>query len=98
MTIPDRVAEIAALLAQLAHLTMDQHPPEPSVARPMPDRVLLTVEEAAARLRIGRTNAYALVRTGQLASVLIGRLRRIPAEAVAEYAARLVADQNPTAA
>jgi predicted DNA-binding transcriptional regulator AlpA len=31
------------------------------------ERVLLTVEEAARRLRIGRTTAYRLVAEGQLA-------------------------------
>lgn len=54
-----------------------------------PTQVLLTVEEAARRLRIGRTTCYALIRSGDLESVPVGRLRRVPAEAVPEYVARL---------
>lgn len=53
-----------------------------------PTLVLLTVEEAARRLRIGRTTCFALIRTGELESIDIGRLRRVPADAPAEYLAR----------
>lgn len=51
--------------------------------------LLLTVEAAAARLGIGRTFAYALVKSGELESVPVGRLRRIPAECITEYVRRL---------
>ncbi len=54
--------------------------------------VLLTVEEAAERLRIGRTSMYRLVSTGTVESVTVGRLRRVPAECLAEYVARLRVD------
>lgn len=47
--------------------------------------VLLTVEEAAERLRIGRTTMYALVSSGAVESVKVGRLRRVPVEAVDAY-------------
>ncbi|MFF7330667.1 excisionase family DNA-binding protein [Streptomyces sp. NPDC008150] len=50
--------------------------------------VLLTVEEAARRLRIGRTTCFALIRTGELESIDVGRLRRVPADAPAEFVAR----------
>ncbi|MBI0299007.1 excisionase family DNA-binding protein [Streptomyces sp. PRKS01-29] len=53
-----------------------------------PTLVLLTVEEAARRLRIGRTTCFALIRTGELESIDIGRLRRVPADAPAAYLAR----------
>jgi excisionase family DNA binding protein len=53
---------------------------------------LLTVEEAAERLRIGRTTMYALVSTGAIKSVTIGRLRRIPSECVSEYVTALVSE------
>jgi excisionase family DNA binding protein len=49
------------------------------------ERVLLTVEEAARRLQIGRTTAYRLVAEGQLASIQIGHLRRIPVDAVTAF-------------
>lgn len=52
-------------------------------------RLLLTVSEAGERLAIGRTAAYALVSSGELESVRIGRLRRVPISAVEEYINRL---------
>ncbi len=52
-------------------------------------RVLLTVEQAAERLSLGRTTTYALVRSGELRSVRIGRLRRIPADSIDEYVNQL---------
>lgn len=42
------------------------------------ERLLLTVEEAARRLGIGRTLAWRLVRSGDLPSVRLGRLVRVP--------------------
>jgi excisionase family DNA binding protein len=51
--------------------------------------LLLTVEEAARRLRIGRTLVYHLISTGELESVTVGRLRRVPAECLTEYVAAL---------
>ncbi|MDT7842493.1 excisionase family DNA-binding protein [Streptomyces justiciae] len=56
--------------------------------------VLLTVEEAARRLRIGRTVCYRLIRSGELESITVGTLRRIPADAPAEYVARRRAAQR----
>ena len=51
--------------------------------------LLLTVEQAAQRLGIGRTSLFALIRTGEVESVAVGRLRRVPAECLDEYVARL---------
>jgi excisionase family DNA binding protein len=51
--------------------------------------VALTVEEAARRLCIGRTLMFRLVSEGAVRSVTIGRLRRIPPEALSEYVASL---------
>lgn len=53
------------------------------------NRLLLTVEEAADRLGIGRSLMYELIGDGQVASIRVGRLRRVPAEALAEYVAAL---------
>lgn len=50
-----------------------------------PFRLVLTVEEAAERLGIGRTLMYALVAAGEVESVRIGRLRRIPTDALDAY-------------
>jgi excisionase family DNA binding protein len=54
-----------------------------------PDGLLLTVEEAARRLRLGRMLVYRLISSGQLESVTVGRLQRVPAECLDEYAATL---------
>ncbi|GGZ85787.1 excisionase family DNA-binding protein [Streptomyces acidicola] len=51
--------------------------------------VLLTVEEAARRLRIGRTTCFKLVLAGEIESVMVGRLRRVPPEALRAYVTRL---------
>ncbi|WP_330467146.1 helix-turn-helix domain-containing protein [Streptomyces longwoodensis] len=56
--------------------------------------VLLTVEEAARCLRVGRTTCYALIRSGELESLTIGGLRRVPADAPAAYLARRRAEQQ----
>ena len=53
--------------------------------------LLLTPEEAARQLSIGRTKVFALMESGTLRSVKIGRSRRIPADALIEYIATLVA-------
>ncbi|MFB7559802.1 helix-turn-helix domain-containing protein [Streptomyces brevispora] len=50
--------------------------------------VALTVAEAARRIGIGRTKLYEYVTSGEIASVKIGSLRRIPAEAVNEFLSR----------
>ena len=56
---------------------------------PREEQLLLRVEEAAARLGIGRSLMYRLVLSGEVESVHVGRLRRIPAECLAEHVARL---------
>jgi excisionase family DNA binding protein len=52
--------------------------------------LLLTVEEAADRLSIGRTLMYRLVSSGAVRSVTIGRLRRVPAECLEQYVSDLL--------
>ncbi|WP_249999987.1 helix-turn-helix domain-containing protein [Actinoplanes sp. M2I2] len=54
-----------------------------------PAPLVLTIEQAAKRLGIGRTLMYALITSGEIESVAIGRLRRIPAECLTEYINRL---------
>lgn len=54
------------------------------------DRLLLTVVEAARRLGIGRTLMYDLLAAGEIESVHVGRLHKIPASALDAYVARLI--------
>ncbi|MEV6590971.1 helix-turn-helix domain-containing protein [Streptomyces acidicola] len=58
----------------------------------------LTVEEAARRLGVGRTTMYALIASGEVQSVRIGRLRRVPADALAAYLASRSQAPAPTVA
>ena len=59
---------------------------------------LLTVEEAALRLKLGRTTMYRLIATGEVASVSIGRLRRVPVEALITYVRDLTTQVDHSAA
>ena len=47
--------------------------------------LLLTIAEAADRLRVGRCTMQELLLSGEVRSFKIGRLRRIPPEALSEY-------------
>jgi excisionase family DNA binding protein len=47
--------------------------------------LVLTVEEAADRLGVARTLMYSLVSSGAIESVRIGRLRRVPADALVTF-------------
>ncbi|HET6914684.1 MAG TPA: helix-turn-helix domain-containing protein [Acidimicrobiales bacterium] len=53
------------------------------------EKVLLTPEEAAEALSLGRTKVYELIRLGVLRSVRIGKCRRVPAVALSEFVDRL---------
>jgi excisionase family DNA binding protein len=93
MSRPERADKIAALLAQLADLLSEEQQPQIPAPRVSPEQTLLTVEEAAQRLRIGRTRMFALVRSGEIESVQIGRLRRIHPDALEKFA-RYLQDQK----
>lgn len=60
------------------------------------DALLLTPEEAAEALRIGRAKVYDLIRSTELRSVKIGGSRRIPRSALEDYVASLVAAGVPS--
>ena len=57
------------------------------------DPLLVTAEEAADMLRIGRTTAYALMKAGDLRPVHIGRSCRISRAELERYVRRLEAPQ-----
>jgi excisionase family DNA binding protein len=54
--------------------------------------ILVTVDELAAMLSIGRTAAWELVRKRKINSVKIGRTRRVPVSAIQEYVEQLLDD------
>ena len=51
----------------------------------MDEALLLTVNQAASRLGIGRSFLYELVMRGEIQSVKLGRARRIPVAALAQF-------------
>ena len=48
-------------------------------------RLLFTVSEAAQQLGIGRSLLYELLADGEVESIHVGRLRRIPTDALTAY-------------
>ncbi|WP_405012545.1 helix-turn-helix domain-containing protein [Kitasatospora sp. NBC_01539] len=95
---PLELSRVAHALGTTEHLHLrliaDQNGPAVD-----PTLVALTVEEAARRLGIGRTKMYEFVVSGEIPSVKIGSLRRIPAEAVGAFLTkRLSAADLATAA
>ncbi|MFD1150465.1 helix-turn-helix domain-containing protein [Saccharothrix hoggarensis] len=90
------VAQLTTLLAEDQARPQDVSSTEPKAAPTRSNRVLLTAEEAAERLGVGRTTMYRLIGSGEIESVQIGRLRRIPVTAVDAYARKLL--QNTDAA
>ncbi len=61
--------------------------PPPTVLRTeaVPVLDLLTVPQVMARLQLGRSAVYDLLRSGQLASITLGRARRIPTHALTDF-------------
>jgi excisionase family DNA binding protein len=51
-------------------------------------KLLVTVEEAAAMLSLGRTLTWALVRKGELRSIRVGKSRRVIVSSLHEYIER----------
>jgi excisionase family DNA binding protein len=56
-----------------------------------------TVEQVAEMLHVGRDKVYYLLRTGQLRSIKIGKLRRITNQHLAAFVASLEGQDNPDA-
>jgi excisionase family DNA binding protein len=54
-------------------------------------KLLVTVEEAAAMLSLGRTLTWALVRKNELRSIRVGKTRRVVVSSLQEYIERHLA-------
>jgi excisionase family DNA binding protein len=48
-------------------------------------RLLYSVTEAASLLGVGRTYMFRLIATGEIESIKVGRLRKIPRDALSQY-------------
>lgn len=68
-------------------------PRETDEVRPL-ERALLTPEEAARVLGIGRNKAYELILAGSLKSLKIGACRRMPADAIKAFITALREEQR----
>jgi excisionase family DNA binding protein len=64
---------------------MASPPPTVLHAEAAPTVDLLTVPQAMARLQLSRSAVYDLLRSGQLASITLGRARRIPTHALTDF-------------
>lgn len=60
-----------------------------------PAPLLLSVEEGAAQLRIGRSRMFELIRLGKVLSVKVGGSRRIPYDSLKAYVDQLITEQVP---
>jgi excisionase family DNA binding protein len=56
--------------------------------------LLLTVEESAILLRLGRTQTYELIMCGKIQSVKIGRRRLVVRNGLQNYVAGLLGEQG----
>jgi excisionase family DNA binding protein len=81
---------LAAALSELAEALRDELRAEVAAGSGAPDR-LLSVDEAATMLGIGRSALYSEIAAGRLRSLRVGRRRLVPAAAVAEFIAERAA-------
>lgn len=61
---------------------------------PFGNPLLLTINQVAAMLNLGRTKTYEIVRSGKIKSLKIGSRRLIPCEEVEKYINDVSDDQN----
>jgi excisionase family DNA binding protein len=56
--------------------------------------LLLTIAQSAKLVGIGRTTAYALVKSGEWRTIKIGRLRRLTREILEDWIAQKVSERS----
>ncbi len=81
---------LAAALAELVEALRESVRAEADAAPRAPDR-LLSIDEAAAMLRLGRSLVYSEIAAGRLHTIKVGRRRLIPAASIAAYIAERAA-------
>jgi excisionase family DNA binding protein len=75
-----------AAVRELVAALRDEIADEAKPAAPMPER-LLSIDEAALTIGVGRTALYAEIGAGRLRTCKVGRRRLVPAGAIAELTA-----------
>ena len=68
--------------------------PAPTPA-PFPAPLLVSVNEAAAQLRVGRDRMYELIRRRKVVSVKVGGSRRVTYDSLRAYIDQFIAEQTP---
>lgn len=59
------------------------------------NELLVSPEEAFRRIGVGRTTGFALLRSGEIPSIKIGRLRRVPVFALEQWVRTQVGLSGP---
>ena len=77
---------LRAAVMELVEALRDEIAVEARPSEREPDR-LLSIEQAARALSIGRTALYSEIGAGRIRSVKVGRRRLVPASAISEVAA-----------
>jgi len=83
----------ASLTPSIEESAAQPSSPRENAAQPPSPPLLLSVEEAAAQWRIGRSRMFTLIRRGDVLSVMVGGSRRVPYDSVKAYVSRLVSEQ-----
>jgi len=60
----------------------------------MAEKILVTVDEAAERLSIGRNKAYALVRDGELEHIRVGKAIKVTVAGLDKWVAQKLQDDE----
>jgi len=83
-------ARLANAISELVEAIAESVRAEAAAVPATPDR-LLSIDEAAALLGLGRTATYGELQAGRLRSVKVGRRRLVPAAAISAYIAERAA-------
>jgi excisionase family DNA binding protein len=67
---------------------------DPIVSSSLTTKLLLTVNEAAEALSLGRSAMYALLLSGEVPSIKIGRVRRVPLYGLEAFVHRHVTEER----
>ncbi len=60
------------------------------------EKLLLSPREAFALLGVSHTHGYALIKSGRIPSIKLGRSRRIPRQALEEWVEQTLTESSPT--
>jgi excisionase family DNA binding protein len=86
MNEPDLMSDrLRAAVMELVEALRDEVAVEPRPSEREPDR-LLSIEQAARALGIGRTALYSEIAAGRIRSVKVGRRRLVPSSAISDVA------------